>query len=44
MNLVSPTEAQSVDWIKGSLASQGQRPLTWYKVNPSENWKEMQLN
>ncbi|KAG6591292.1 Beta-galactosidase 3, partial [Cucurbita argyrosperma subsp. sororia] len=33
MNLVSPTEAASVDWIKGSLASQAQRPLTWYKAN-----------
>ncbi|KAL0553416.1 hypothetical protein IC582_007311 [Cucumis melo] len=32
MNLVSPTEATSVDWIKGSL-SQGQRPLTWYKAS-----------
>lgn len=31
MNLVSPTEAAPIDWIKGSL-SQGQRPLTWYKV------------
>ncbi|XP_023536059.1 beta-galactosidase 5-like [Cucurbita pepo subsp. pepo] len=33
MNLVSPTEAASVDWIKGSLSSQAQRPLTWYKAN-----------
>ncbi|XP_022981816.1 beta-galactosidase 5-like [Cucurbita maxima] len=33
MNLVSPTEATSVDWVKGSLASQGLRPLTWYKAS-----------
>ncbi|XP_022940967.1 beta-galactosidase 5-like isoform X1 [Cucurbita moschata] len=33
MNLVSPTEATSVDWVRGSLASQGLRPLTWYKAS-----------
>lgn len=37
MNLVSPTEAASVDWIKGSLSSQAQRPLTWYKVKSKLN-------
>jgi hypothetical protein len=32
MNLVSPNGASSVDWIRGSLATQRQQPLTWYKV------------
>ena len=33
LNLISPTEASSVDWIKGSLAKQNKQPFTWYKVN-----------
>ncbi|XP_022158679.1 beta-galactosidase 5-like [Momordica charantia] len=33
MNLVSPTKASSVEWVKGSLVSQSQRPLTWYKAS-----------
>lgn len=32
MNLISPSEASSADWIKGSLAKQNTQPLTWYKV------------
>lgn len=32
MNLVSPNGASSVDWIRGSLATQSHQPLTWYKV------------
>ncbi|KAK0576168.1 hypothetical protein LWI29_013142 [Acer saccharum] len=32
MNLVSPDEDSSVDWTRRSLATQGQQPLTWYKV------------
>lgn len=32
MNLISPSEASSDDWIKGSLAKQNKQPLTWYKV------------
>ncbi|CAH8348583.1 unnamed protein product [Eruca vesicaria subsp. sativa] len=32
MNLISPTEASSVDWMKGSLAKQNKQPLTWYKA------------
>ncbi|CAH2035744.1 unnamed protein product [Thlaspi arvense] len=32
LNLISPTEASSVDWIKGSLAKQNKQPLTWYKA------------
>uniref|UniRef100_A0A2N9IHC9 Beta-galactosidase n=1 Tax=Fagus sylvatica TaxID=28930 RepID=A0A2N9IHC9_FAGSY len=32
MNLVSPNGASSVDWIRGSLATQRQQPLTWYKA------------
>ena len=32
MNLVSPDRVSSVDWIRGSLAIQSQRPLKWYKV------------
>jgi len=32
MNLISPSEASSDDWIKGSLAKQNKQPLTWYKA------------
>ncbi|KAL4650070.1 hypothetical protein ACB092_01G060500 [Castanea dentata] len=32
MNLVSPNGASSVDWIRGSLATQSHQPLTWYKA------------
>lgn len=32
MNLVSPSEATSVDWTRGSLAAQGQQSLKWYKA------------
>jgi hypothetical protein len=32
MNLVSPNGASSIDWIRVSVATQSQRPLTWYKV------------
>ncbi|KAG6704975.1 hypothetical protein I3842_07G158600 [Carya illinoinensis] len=32
MNLVSPDRVSSVDWIRGSLAIQSQRPLKWYKA------------
>uniref|UniRef100_A0A2P2KFG2 beta-galactosidase n=1 Tax=Rhizophora mucronata TaxID=61149 RepID=A0A2P2KFG2_RHIMU len=33
MNLVSPSGDLTVDWIQGSLATQGQQqPLTWYKT------------
>lgn len=32
MNLVSPSEATSVDWTRGSVAAQGQQSLKWYKV------------
>lgn len=32
MNLVSPNEASSFEWTQASLATQGQQPLTWYKV------------
>ncbi|KAB1203774.1 Beta-galactosidase 3 [Morella rubra] len=32
MNLDSPTGISSVDWIRGSLATQSQHPLTWYKA------------
>lgn len=32
MNLVSPSDASSVDWTRGSLATKGQQPLTWYKA------------
>ncbi|WZZ08137.1 hypothetical protein YC2023_094058 [Brassica napus] len=40
LNLISPTEASSVDWIKGSLAKQNKQPFTWYKAyfdSPSGN-------
>ncbi|GLT57976.1 hypothetical protein SLA2020_309060 [Shorea laevis] len=33
MNLVSPSQDSSVDWSRGSLAAQNNRPLTWYKAN-----------
>ncbi|KAF5947231.1 hypothetical protein HYC85_013188 [Camellia sinensis] len=32
MNLVSPSAISHVDWMKGSLFMQKQRPLTWYKA------------
>ncbi|XP_028081666.1 beta-galactosidase 3-like isoform X1 [Camellia sinensis] len=32
MNLVSPSGISHVDWMKGSLFMQKQRPLTWYKA------------
>ncbi|KAJ8442581.1 hypothetical protein Cgig2_026523 [Carnegiea gigantea] len=32
MNLVSPNEASSDEWLQGSLAAGGTKPLTWYKV------------
>ncbi|KAK6939418.1 D-galactoside/L-rhamnose binding SUEL lectin domain [Dillenia turbinata] len=32
MDLVSPTGVSSVDWVRASLASQSQQPLTWYKA------------
>ncbi|XP_059459561.1 beta-galactosidase 5-like [Corylus avellana] len=32
MNLVSPNGASSVDWIRASVATQSQHPLTWYKA------------
>ena len=32
MNLVNPNEASSDEWLQGSLASRGTKPLTWYKV------------
>lgn len=31
MNLVSPAKESSVEWTQSSLATQGQKPLTWYK-------------
>ncbi|XP_028065408.1 beta-galactosidase 5-like [Camellia sinensis] len=34
MNLVSPSGISHVDWMKGSLFMQKQRPLTWYKDHP----------
>lgn len=36
MNLVSPNGASSVDWIRGSLATQSHQPLTWYKVGEQQ--------
>lgn len=32
-NLDSPDSIPSIDWTEGSLATQKQRPLTWYKVS-----------
>ncbi|KAA8537575.1 hypothetical protein F0562_027183 [Nyssa sinensis] len=32
MNLDSPNGVSAVEWIQGSLVSQSQRPLTWYKA------------
>lgn len=32
MNLVSPNEASSVDWIQESLATQSRSQLKWHKV------------
>lgn len=32
MNLASPSEISSADWLKGSAVANKQQPLTWYKV------------
>ncbi|XP_052201301.1 beta-galactosidase 3-like [Diospyros lotus] len=32
MNLVSATGISSVEWVKGALFAQPQKPLTWYKA------------
>ncbi|XP_019152748.1 PREDICTED: beta-galactosidase 5-like isoform X2 [Ipomoea nil] len=32
MNVVSPNGVSSVNWIGGSLVTQGQQPLKWYKA------------
>ncbi|KAL2498402.1 Beta-galactosidase 3 [Abeliophyllum distichum] len=32
MNLVSPNGAFSVEWVQGSLVTQNQQPLRWYKA------------
>ncbi|KAG8364348.1 hypothetical protein BUALT_Bualt19G0119500 [Buddleja alternifolia] len=32
MNLASPSRTTSVDWLRGSLQSNKQQPLTWYKA------------
>ncbi|KAH7848772.1 hypothetical protein Vadar_007621 [Vaccinium darrowii] len=33
MNLASPNAVSSAEWFQGSLVTQGQNPLTWYKAN-----------
>ncbi|CAO2826312.1 unnamed protein product [Amaranthus hypochondriacus] len=33
MNLASPNDASSNEWVRGSLAAQRTQPLTWYKAN-----------
>ncbi|KAL2892768.1 Beta-galactosidase 3 [Bienertia sinuspersici] len=33
MNLASPNEASSTEWMRGSLAKQSAQPLTWYKAS-----------
>ncbi|KAM7482640.1 hypothetical protein LguiB_007223 [Lonicera macranthoides] len=32
MNLVSPSGISSIEWTRGSLVAQQQKPLTWYKA------------
>lgn len=32
MNLASPRQISSTDWIQESLVANKQQPLTWYKV------------
>ncbi|XP_034674934.1 beta-galactosidase 5-like [Vitis riparia] len=32
MNLVSPNGVSAVEWVRGSLAAQGQQPLKWHKA------------
>ncbi|KAL2521087.1 Beta-galactosidase 3 [Forsythia ovata] len=32
MNLVSPNGVSSVEWVQGSLVTQNQQPLIWYKA------------